>query len=322
MKRSERIKFADIDSDSRIRDHVLKGLDKGEDLFDLIADINKANDEKKVEVISEVIEEMKKDFGYPPSKYCWIEMGSAGRREQIFRTDQDNALIYESGENDQKNEEIDRYFKGFSKRVNKEFEKLGFAPCPGDVMAENNFWRGSMEDWQSKLKKWTGVPKGANIRNLTIFLDFRPLCGSLELGYKLRNSLNDNVRFSPLFLTFLARDACSGILASGKEEFNVKTGLLVHLVDCVRVFAIKEGLEQTNTADRIKILEEIGVLSPEFSYEITDALEFIMRLKLYSKDNVIDPERLNKNHRKNLEDAFKSIKVLRRITKEEFIPDN
>jgi CBS domain-containing protein len=33
-------------------------------------------------------------LGPPPVPYCWVVLGSEGRREQTFKTDQDNALIY------------------------------------------------------------------------------------------------------------------------------------------------------------------------------------------------------------------------------------
>ena len=33
-------------------------------------------------------------LGPPPATYCWVVLGSEGRREQTFKTDQDNALIF------------------------------------------------------------------------------------------------------------------------------------------------------------------------------------------------------------------------------------
>ncbi|MGD9679245.1 MAG: CBS domain-containing protein, partial [Vulcanibacillus sp.] len=48
------------------------------------------------QVIDLSIEKMSSEFGPPPVKFCWLTMGSGGRREQFLRTDQDNALIYET----------------------------------------------------------------------------------------------------------------------------------------------------------------------------------------------------------------------------------
>ncbi|MCG8565564.1 MAG: DUF294 nucleotidyltransferase-like domain-containing protein, partial [Desulfobacterales bacterium] len=46
-------------------------------------------------VISLCEAEMEKNGqGRPPVAYCWVNMGSEGRREQALRTDQDNALIH------------------------------------------------------------------------------------------------------------------------------------------------------------------------------------------------------------------------------------
>ena len=44
--------------------------------------------------MAKILELGKAKLGPPPAPYCWIVLGSEGRREQTFKTDQDNALIY------------------------------------------------------------------------------------------------------------------------------------------------------------------------------------------------------------------------------------
>jgi len=44
-------------------------------------------------LLKKVIEIAERRFGQPPVPYCFIVYGSEGRKEQTFRTDQDNAII-------------------------------------------------------------------------------------------------------------------------------------------------------------------------------------------------------------------------------------
>ena len=64
---------------------------------------------------------------------CLIVMGSEGRGEQTFRTDQDNGLILSEcvpeGE-----------LQAFRSDVFRALETCGFPPCPGEVMVRNPVW--------------------------------------------------------------------------------------------------------------------------------------------------------------------------------------
>ena len=45
-------------------------------------------------LIAKILEFAHAELGDAPVPYCWVALGSEGRREQTFKTDQDNALIY------------------------------------------------------------------------------------------------------------------------------------------------------------------------------------------------------------------------------------
>jgi CBS domain-containing protein len=45
-------------------------------------------------LIAKVFDLAHQQLGPAPVAYCWVVLGSEGRREQTFKTDQDNALIY------------------------------------------------------------------------------------------------------------------------------------------------------------------------------------------------------------------------------------
>ena len=61
-------------------------------------------------LLRKIIEITEKQFGNPPVTYCWIVFGSEGRKEQTFKTDQDNAIIYADPERTDDAETIRKYF--------------------------------------------------------------------------------------------------------------------------------------------------------------------------------------------------------------------
>ncbi|MFZ3138789.1 MAG: DUF294 nucleotidyltransferase-like domain-containing protein [Thermodesulfovibrionales bacterium] len=59
-----------------------------------------------------MIEIAEERFGEPPVPYCWIAFGSEGRKEQTFKTDQDNALIYHDPADAKMEKAVDAAVKG------------------------------------------------------------------------------------------------------------------------------------------------------------------------------------------------------------------
>src|SRR5664279_328833 len=71
-------------------------------------------------LMTKVLEFAEAELGPPPRPYCWVVLGSEGRREQTFKTDQDNALIYADApaEADEGNARTaQEYFARFSEYV-------------------------------------------------------------------------------------------------------------------------------------------------------------------------------------------------------------
>jgi CBS domain-containing protein len=77
--------------------------------------------------------------GAPPVPFCWLVLGSEGRREQTLRTDQDNALVYEEPPGGQRGW-AQTYFAAFAGRVIDGLVRLGYPRCPADSMASNAKW--------------------------------------------------------------------------------------------------------------------------------------------------------------------------------------
>jgi signal-transduction protein with cAMP-binding, CBS, and nucleotidyltransferase domain len=56
-------------------------------------------------------------MGPPPVPFCFLLMGSEGRREQTFRTDQDNAIIYADPVDEEQKKDAESYFKEFARQA-------------------------------------------------------------------------------------------------------------------------------------------------------------------------------------------------------------
>jgi len=68
--------------------------------------------------------------------WCWLALGSEGRGEQTFATDQDNALLFTAGDAGEVASRRARLLP-FAHDVNACLDTLGFPLCTGNVMAGN-----------------------------------------------------------------------------------------------------------------------------------------------------------------------------------------
>ncbi len=124
-------------------------------------------------------------------------IGSEGRREQSLKTDQDNALIFESST------ENNNYFEGFPEKYIKYLLEIGFPPCPGNVMLSNPYWRRTKEDLFREIVRWMENPKPENVLNISIFFDFRNVYGTQriidEMWDFIFNKIKTSKHFFPKF---------------------------------------------------------------------------------------------------------------------------
>ncbi len=279
---------------------------------------------------------VREGHGWPPVGYCWITMGSSGRKEQYARTDQDNGIIYEDVP-PEKMEKVKSYFLLLGERVVSGLEKYGFVRCPGKVMANNEDWCRSFQGWRAAVRKWLAELRPQDVRLMTIFLDFRYLYGQISLYNLLRNFVARNFRSSAAALNFLAQDTLEKKVPlnifrqiqterSGKHRnlLNLKGAGCVHIVDSIRIFALQEGLLVTNTFER---LEEIGkreILKKKDVEHIDSAYETLMMLRIreamakmmagVEPDNYINPRELSSRDYALLREALVMVGHLQSLT--------
>ncbi len=279
-------------------------------------------------------------YGPPPASYCWITMGSSGRKEQYARTDQDNGIIYENVP-EEREAEVKKYFLTLGEKVVAGLEQYGFERCKGNVMANNEDWTHSFDGWRNTIKEWITFLEPQNVRYMTIFLDFRFVYGKKSLYDLLLNFVVRNFRNSLTVLNFLVEDNLGKRVPlsifrqiqterSGpyKGMLNLKTSACVHMVDCVRVFALREGVLATNTVERLKEVGKRKLLKEKDVEYFISAYETLMMLRVrdamekmsngVSPDNYINPKELSNREYTLLREALIMVSRLQTITNNNF----
>jgi CBS domain-containing protein len=270
-----------------------------------------------------VIELTAEEHPPPPVPWCWIALGSEGRLEQTFATDQDNGLVFEAEEADA--ERLRAGFLPFAQAVNRGLDACGFPRCRGDVMAGNRRWCLTLEAWQEAFARWMEVPEPEAVLNATIFFDLRPIHGDARLVERLRSRLLAEARRQPRFLHLLAAEAIEIQPPLGRlRDFVVpRTGPDAHTldlklatrpyVDVARLLCLTHGVPHTSTAERLRGVAEAAGLEPRWLASLVDAFHFLHLIRLRcqrgligprSRANRVDPRELTRLDRHVLKEAL------------------
>jgi CBS domain-containing protein len=282
------------------------------------------------------------EMGPEPYPFCWMMLGSEGRKEQTFKTDQDNALIYQTPAEDW--EEIKTaklYFRRFGNRAIQHLEACGYPLCKGEMMASNPRWRKPYVVWQNYFERWISAPEPEEVLNATIFFDFRPGYGQVALADRLRDYLAAQAPTKNIFLMHLAKDSLHSrppltffrnfvVEKDGKykNRLDLKTRGLVPFVDFARLLALKHGVKETNTLDRLRALADREAIPRELYTETVEAYEFQMQLRLVHQlrmmelgqlpHNYVDPGELSDLEKQTLKESFAVIGRIQTYVKDEF----
>lgn len=277
-----------------------------------------------------IIELTLEEFNLADVRWCWIALGSEGRFEQTFTTDQDNGIIFECAP--EQAEQVRHRLLPFAQAVNRKLDACGFLLCKGNIMAGNPAWCMSLDEWRRTFRGWIRVAEPEALLFASIFFDFRPLYGDEKLSVTLREWLMDACNANPLFLRHMASNAlqCQPPLGIIREfvfdkphEFPHTIDLKMYgswpFVDAARIFALAHGVPHTSTAQRLRSVMEKMNFSKDEVAAIIDSFYYVQLLRLRhqhalqgqsSGANRIDPDHLNELERRILKEAFKQARKL------------
>ena len=218
---------------------------------------------------------------------CLVVMGSEGRGEQVLKTDQDNALLLRDGFE----------FDGLD-RVTAQFTAalidFGYPPCPGGIMLSTPLWCQPVEAFKETLRHWIfdGAPDGE--MNLAIFVDAAAVTGDAALLQEARRFVDTHLAHSDVFFArfasaidqfsesagWWARLAALRGRGAEAEVFDLKKLGTFPVVHGVRALALQHHVNELGTAARLQVLANRGLLAAPMARDLTEALHFLMDLKL------------------------------------------
>ena len=292
----------------------------------------------KIEAVCEMVSDLNRRLHArlfsliaPPSireQGCLIVMGSEGRGEQTFRTDQDNGLILSGPVPAQ---DLDRFRAG----VFDALKVCGFPPCPGEVMVRNPLWSKTVAEYGDDFRRWLALSDEAGAMNVAIFYDAEAVAGDADPLKAAKHDLIEAIHGEPVHLARFARavDAFPtpigffNNLVTSKADgdaVDLKKGGIFPIVHGVRALALEKGLAETNTAARIARLAGLGTFEPGFARELTEALRYLMTLRLDAQiaeaasTSLVRPGELSTMERDLLRDAFQVTKRLREQVRRHF----
>ena len=201
--------------------------------------------------------------GDPPCKYAVVVLGSAGRGESLLAFDQDNAIIFEAG--DEGGPE-DAWFAKLGEYMCDTLHSVGVPYCEGGVMAKNAAWRGSLETWEKRAAAWIGKSRPEDLLAVDIAYDFRPVHGDLALAEDLwrRMWLAAEGRYA--FLKLLGESGAPsgspfgffGRLQLVDGRIDLKKHGLKHVVTAARLLALRHQVLKRSTQERLRGIIDLG----------------------------------------------------------------
>lgn len=276
------------------------------------------------------------DIGSPPARFCWLSIGSQGRKEQLLLTDQDSFLIFEdvAPEN---YKDVKDYFLKLAKRTTAILEKVGYSFCIHNHMASNIFLCKSLTDWVKQYNNWIKTPGEKSNEISSIFFDYEKVFGEQKLEDAITDVIFDNTK-NNLFFDYLGNDALRKNAplnffkkftveeeGENKGKFDLKSKALAPLIDGARLFALSMKLRGiNNTYLRFK---QLAITDPKYSEIYLNCAEAFLTLSKFrtieglKNDNsgdFINLEELSKADKEKLKSALAPMRDLEELIKDRF----
>ncbi len=283
-------------------------------------------------ILNRILEFALDAMGPPPVPFAFIIMGSEGRKEQTLKTDQDNAIIFEDPDPESGITEKDAqdYFLALAEKVCTWLDRAGYDFCQGGIMAKNPKWCRPLSTWKHYFTTWVQSAEPRDLLHTTIFFDFRFAYGDREIVNRLSSHLQDSLEGWSGFFRYMSENAVYFkppigffgrlfVKSKGKHRnrMDIKSAM-TPIVDFARIYALNNGIKETNTQDRLYQLYMRKILSRKEYNEIEQAYGFMMQIRFMRQveallgekvkpDNYINPKELSTIEKKMLKAVLKKI---------------
>lgn len=316
----------------RLTEGVRRLFEQGLSSYQIGRIVSELNDQVIARTLTFTEQALRDQGQTPPTRFCWLVLGSEGRREQTLRTDQDNALVYEDPPA-LLARSAEQYFRAFAERAIGELLALGYPRCPGGSMASNPRWCQPLAVWRRYFADWVREPTPPNLLYSSIYFDLRPVAGDFTLAAALRDEVRAQVAAWRSFPRYLAKLAVSHSpplrwfgrfrleRQDGRRGINIKLNAMLLLVNALRAYAIELGLDETNTLERLEAATRAGDrFTAAEAGDVRQAYETLFHFRLrhqlarmaagLAPDNFLDPHALGRGDQRRLREALGAIRRL------------
>jgi len=254
---------------------------------------------------------------------CWLALGSEGRLEQTFYTDQDNGIIFSVPAGETADSMRQRLLP-IAQRINNTLASCGFPLCSGGIMASNPKWCLSRDEWQQTFADWIDHGSPEDLLNASVFFDFRSLYGNASFADSLHVWLGRKIAGTPRFLQQMAANALRNrpplgvvrdFVVDQQDTLDIKLNGTTPFVDAARILSLACGSTATNTVQRLRdVAQSMHISTAEIEGWI-DAFYFLQTMRLLHQykcsaqgvamNNHINPKQLNDLDKRILKEAFR-----------------
>ena len=277
--------------------------------------------------VAELVEARLADEGAgpPPRPYAVVVLGSVGRGESLLAMDQDNALVFADGS--EPDDAVNAWYAAFGQALADMLHAVGVPYCKGGVMAANAPWRGSVATWRARIADWLRRSRPADLLDVDIFFDLRPVFGEVALAEQLREHAFAAAAPATGFIKLLAEAGAAGgspfglfgALREVEGRIDLKAMGLFKVVTAARCLAIRHGITARGTGDRLRALAARGLGGEEDLKAYAEAqallLERVLRQQLADiaaggrPGNAVRLDRLERRERQRLKAALKALET-------------
>lgn len=274
----------------------------------------------------------------PARPWAWLSVGSDGRREQILRTDMDNAFVFAGGASPEEDEALRLRFLDFTGRVVERLVACGYARCQGGVMAANRTWCHTAAEWLAEIDRTPERTDSQSLLRAVVLYDLRFVAGdrtlceplrerifaSVAASDSLQGRLAEQVVDTPPPLNFFGRFVVE-TRGSGAGEFDIKNRAMAPLRDAARLLTLRHRLSRRYSTfgrwDEIRRNvpqhQELATLARD-GYDVLLRLRNLNGLRRGDSGRYIDPADLTKLERAQLANVFDVVRMVQDAVRQDF----
>lgn len=264
------------------------------------------------------------ELGQPPGDYAWLALGSHGRGEQVLSSDQDSAIAYDDGAQ----QEGAEYFPRLAGLIVAALARAGLPLCDGGYMATT--WCHPISEFRALFRGWVERPEPGALLKAEVFLDVRPVHGNLSVDVLDQILVGGGSKGQ--FLAQMARAAVTftpplglfGQIRAKDSTIDVKRAGIAAIVLLARLYGLAAGSSARTTVARLEAAAAAGTLSHAGAENLVGAYRLLTALRLRHQveqvgvgtapDNLIRLDHLTAEDRRRVRDGLRDVRDVQQVT--------